>query len=467
MEIAAQICPVQFCGHILDQVQRGADPPEHHICFRIETYQRIRKKQKMIAECVERHNKFVLIFRLGRCIELSPVRADAKEHEINELPLDLRKCDNVLRLCDEPQSPLFTTILLKIHNFHPVFGFAGACHPSRVATCSMKLFCQVPAALSKRRITKQSQISQLRSSLGIAFTKVLNNAKISPVNRLILIIICLFTTSAASGQQRPLITDDVDITPQGSLEISAGADFLQNVKFPLSGLKGDLTRIGDIRIRTGFSSNVELQIEGTVHNFLAINSQVTPAPIPLNISGNSTNDFDDITVSAKVKLLNETRALPALGLKFGFSMPNSDQARGIGTNQINIFSKAIVQKRFGKRPGQSPFANIYGNLGLGIMSAPLAQFTQNDVLLYGLAGIFRVTERVNVVSEVNGRVSTRSGPAPLGTESVGNFRIGTQIRASGLRFDTAAIFGLTKFSPRSGLTFGVTYQSPVFLPVAK
>ena len=330
-----------------------------------------------------------------------------------------------------------------------------------------ELFCQVPAVLSKRRITKQSHIDQQSTSLGIPFTKVANNVKISQVNRLLLIIICLFTALAAFGQQRPLITDDVDITPQGSLEISAGADFLQNVKFPLSGLKGDLTRIGDIRIRTGFSSNVELQIEGTVQNFLAINSQVTPAPIPLNIAGNSTNDFDDFTVSAKVKLLNETRVLPALGFKFGFSMPNSDQARGIGTNQINIFSKAIVQKRFGKRPGRSPFANIYGNLGLGIMSAPLAQFTQNDVLLYGLAGIFRVTERVNVVSEVNGRVSTRSGPAPLGTESVGNFRIGTQIRASGLRFDTAAIFGLTKFSPRSGLTFGVTYQSPAFLPVAK
>jgi len=280
-------------------------------------------------------------------------------------------------------------------------------------------------------------------------------------------LLFIFGVTGALSQQRPLLTDDVDITPPGAIEIGAGVDFLQNVKFPLSGLRGDLTRVGDFRFRNGLASNVELQIEGTLQNFLAINSQITPPPIPLNITGNSTSDFDDFTVSAKVKLRNETKNIPAIGMKFGFQMPNSNQARGIGTNQINIFSKLIVQKRFGRKSGKTPMANIYGNLGLGIMSAPLASFTQNDVLLYGLAGIFRLNDRINLVTEVNGRHNTRSGDAPLGTESVSNFRVGTQIRASGLRFDTAAIFGLTRFSPRTGVTFGVTYVSPVFIPLAK
>jgi len=270
----------------------------------------------------------------------------------------------------------------------------------------------------------------------------------------------------AVGQQRPLITDDIDITPQGAFELGIGVDFYQNAKFPLSGIKGDLTRVGDIRLKTGMSSNVELQIEGTLQNFLAINSQ-GPSAIPLTVTGNSTNDFDDFTISAKVKFLNETKNLPAVGLKFGFQMPNTDQAKGIGTNQINVFSKIIVQKRFGKRAGKTPLANIYGNIGLGIMNAPLANFTQNDVLLYGLAGIFRVNNRINVVSEVNGRLNTRSGAAPLGTESIGQFRVGTQIKASGLRFDTAALFGITKNSPRTGIIFGVTYVSPSILPTAK
>lgn len=284
---------------------------------------------------------------------------------------------------------------------------------------------------------------------------------------LISILLVIFgSVCGISAQQRPLLTDDIDITPQGSVELGVGVDFLQNAKFPLSGIRGDLTRVGDIRLKTGLAPNVELQIEGTVQNFLAINSRGTSA-IPLNVVGNSTNDFDDFTVSAKVKLLNETASLPGLGFKFGFQMPNTDQARGIGTNQINIFSKIILQKRFGKKPGRVPMANLYGNIGLGIMNAPLAHFTQNDVLLYGAAGIFRLNDRINIATEINGRVNTRSSDAPLGTESVGQFRIGAQIRASGLRFDTAAVLGLTKYSPRTGIVFGVTYQSPSFFPVAK
>ncbi|HLA95142.1 MAG TPA: hypothetical protein VK612_05425 [Pyrinomonadaceae bacterium] len=283
---------------------------------------------------------------------------------------------------------------------------------------------------------------------------------------LLAFLLTAFPVIAIHAQQRPLITDDIDITPQGSIELGIGIDFLQNAKFPLSGLRGDLTRVGDIRLRTGVAANVELQIEGTIQNYLAINSQ-TPSAIPLTINGNSTNDFDDFTISTKVKLLSETKNLPAVGVKFGFQMPNTDQARGIGTNQINVFSKVIVQKKFGKRQGKTPLANIYGNIGLGILTAPLANFTQNDVLLYGLAGVFRLNDRINLVSEVDGRMSTRSGVAPIGTESVGQFRVGTQIKASGLRFDTAAVFGITKHSPRSGFIFGITYQSPTFLPIAK
>ena len=283
---------------------------------------------------------------------------------------------------------------------------------------------------------------------------------------LAIMLVCLPTVFSLA-QQRPLITDDIDITPPGAISIGVGVDFLQNAKFPLSGLTGDLTKVADIRLRQGFASNVEIQIEGSLQNYLAINSQTIPPPIPLNISGNSTHDFGDFVVSAKIKLLSETSSRPAVGLKFGYMMPTTDQAKGIGTNQINIYTKFIIQKKFGKQAGKDPRANVFGNIGLGIMTAPLDSFTQNDVLLYGVAGIFRINDRINLASEINGRVNTRSGDAPLGTESMSLFRVGAQIKASGLRFDTAAIFGIGKFSPRSGVTFGVTYESPAFFPIAK
>jgi hypothetical protein len=280
------------------------------------------------------------------------------------------------------------------------------------------------------------------------------------------LLLVLITSIYSLAQQRPLLTDDVDITPPGSLDLSIGVDFFQNAKFPLSGITGELTRVGDTRVRAGMAGNVEFQIEGSLQNYVSINSRGTSA-IPLSVTGNSTNDFDDFTLSAKVKIRNETRYMPALGLKLGFQLPNTNQAKGIGTNQINVFGKILVQKKFGSIVGRVPRFNAMGNIGLGIMTAPLERFTQNDVLLYGLAGIYRLTDNVNIASEVNGRVNTRGGAAPLGTESIGQFRIGGQVRASGLRFDAAAAFGLTQFSPRTGLIFGVTYQTPSIFTPAK
>jgi hypothetical protein len=268
----------------------------------------------------------------------------------------------------------------------------------------------------------------------------------------------------ALAQQRPLLTDDVDITPTGAFEVSAGVDFFQNAKFPLSGIRGDLTRVGDIRVKTGFASNVEFQIEGVLQNYVAINSRGISA-VPLTVNGNSTNDFGDFVISTKIKLRNETRNLPALGFKVGFELPNSNQGRGIGTNQINVFGKVLMQKKFGDFRGGTPRLNLMGNLGLEIMTAPVNLFTQNDLFLYGLAGIYRLSDHVNIASEISGRMNTRKGNAPLGTESLGQFRLGAQVKASGLRFDVAGAYGLTRFSPKTGVVFGVTYQTPsVFTP---
>jgi hypothetical protein len=278
------------------------------------------------------------------------------------------------------------------------------------------------------------------------------------------LVLVLCGAMAAFAQQRPLMTEDVDIIPPGSLRIEVGVDFLQNAKFPLSGLTGDLTRIGDIGVHIGLSPNVEVQIEGVAQNFLSINSAAPQPPIPLNFdprTGN-TNDTGDFTLSTKIKLRNETRRAPSLGFRFGVQLPNSNQARGIGQNQTNAYGTML----FGKKFGTDGRFNTFGNLGLAILSAPAAPFTQNDVLLYGLAGIFRVNRQLNVVGEVNGRANTRRGRAPLGTEPLAEARLGVQVKTSGLRFDFAGIAGLTDFSPRSGVTFGVTYDTPsVFAPV--
>lgn len=266
----------------------------------------------------------------------------------------------------------------------------------------------------------------------------------------------------ARAQQRPLITEDVDIIAPGSFRIEAGMDFVQKARFPVSGLTGDLTRAGVIGINIGFAPNVEFQIEGVAQNYLSINS-AGPSAIPLTLrSSNSTNDVGDFTLWAKIKLRNETRVGPSLGFRFGVQLPNSNQARGLGLNQTNAYWQTLVGKKF----GHNGRVNTFGNVGIAILTAPTALFTQNDVFTYGLAGIVRLNRQFNLAGEVNGRVNTR-GAVPLGTESQGEARLGMQVRASGLRFDFAGIKGLTKLSPRSGLTVGVTYDTPSIFAPAK
>jgi hypothetical protein len=269
---------------------------------------------------------------------------------------------------------------------------------------------------------------------------------------------------SASAQQRPLITEDVDIIPPGSMRIQAGIDFMQGATYTASGLTGDLTRVGVLGVTIGFAPNVEFQIEGVAQNFLSINSRSASAyPLSISPTANSTNDTGDFILWTKIKLRAETRRGPSLGFRVGVGLPSSNQARGIGLNQTNAYGSILVGKKF----GHNGRLNTFGNLGIAILTAPTQLFTQNDVLTYGAAGIFRLNKQFSIAGEVNGRANTRPGDGPLGTESQAEARLGMQVRASGLRFDFAGIKGLTRFTPNSGFTVGVTYDTTSIFAPAK
>jgi hypothetical protein len=275
---------------------------------------------------------------------------------------------------------------------------------------------------------------------------------------LLISISILALTAVASAQQRPLLTEDVDIIKPGLIRIESGFEFLQNQRFPLSGLRGDVTKIADTRLSFGLASNVEFQIEWTIQNLLSITSR-SPSAIPLKLGVNEadTNDVGDIRLWMKIKLRNESRMVPAFGFRFGVELPNSDQARGIGLNTTNFYGMITAGKRLSNR------LNVFGNLGLGILTAPLQATSQNDVLLYGLAGVYSASDRVNIVGEVNGFHSTRNNP-PLGTEDFSEARLGAQIRALGVRWFAAGVFGTSKRAPKTGLAMGITYDWDAFTP---
>jgi len=261
----------------------------------------------------------------------------------------------------------------------------------------------------------------------------------------------------AAAQQRPLLTEDVDIIKPGVIRIESGFEFLQNQTFPLSGLKGDLMKLADTRLSFGMAPNVEFQIEWVVQHFLSIDSRGPSAiPLKLGTNPNDTNDVGDARLWMKLKLRNESRISPSFGFRFGIELPNSNQAKGIGTNTTNFYGMVTAGKRFARNK-----LNLFGNIGLGILTTPASTFTENDVVVYGLAGIYELNDRVKLVGEINGYHSTRNRP-PLGTEDFSEGRLGAQIHALGVNWYGAGVFGTSSRAPKTGIVFGVSYDWQAF-----
>jgi hypothetical protein len=260
----------------------------------------------------------------------------------------------------------------------------------------------------------------------------------------------------AAAQDRPLQTPDAEIVPAGTLRAEVGFDFLQGVTFPVSGLTGDLTSVASIDLRMGVGKIIEVQLQGAVQNFLDVKKQVAGIT-PITLTGpNSTHDVGDFALYTKLRLWGEAARRPAVAFRFGYLIPDSNQARGIGTNTTEIYASLIAQKHFWK-------LNTFGTLGVGILQAPGATFSQNDVLTYGAAFTYPLHKRVNLAGEVYGRYNSRKITTALtGTESRSQARGGFQIFAGGFQWDVAGIAGLTKRDAGSGFTFGLSRDIRLF-----
>lgn len=282
-----------------------------------------------------------------------------------------------------------------------------------------------------------------------------------PSLRTLGILLALAGSAAAAGpgraQDLPLRTTDAQTVPAGTLRAEIGFDFLQDVEFPLSGLRGDETSVGVATLRMGIGKIAEVQVQGAIQNFLDIKARGASFVPDLATTGvNSTHDTGDFSLSTKVRLIAESSTRPAVAFRFGFVMPNSNQSRGIGSNTTNVFAMAVFEKHVKN-------LKLFGNLGIEILQAPNALFSQNDVLLYGGAFSYPVHRRVNLVGEVNGFYSSRKRDASLvGTESSGQARLGLQIVAGGFSWDVAGIRGLHAHDARSGFSFGVSKDFRLF-----
>jgi hypothetical protein len=261
----------------------------------------------------------------------------------------------------------------------------------------------------------------------------------------------------ADAQQRPLVTEDPEPIGAGRVLVEGGFDIAHDQHYPVSGLEGNLLRLPTIGISVGISSIAELQIDGALYDRLNITKRDPLAPLAsaLTVTGDSTHDVSDVVIATKIRILAETAGRPAFGIRFATKLPNASNESGLGLDTTDFHVDLL-----GAKTVQS--IRIVGNFGVGILGDPTVGDRQNDVIDYGLSFARAMTQETEVVGELNGRWSTRSGVPFPGTESRGILKLGGRITRGPVRLDAGVFLGLTSNDPTIGLTAGFTYVFNAF-----
>jgi hypothetical protein len=257
--------------------------------------------------------------------------------------------------------------------------------------------------------------------------------------------------SDAFAQQRPLVTEDPETVGTGNILLEGGFDAQQDIFFPASGLRGDLLRVPTLGVSFGFSSILELQIDGGFYQRLNITT-IDPAPLSdkLELTDNDTSDILDAVIATKIRIVSEGPGRPSFGIRLATKLPFAGNESGLGLDTIDFHVSGL----FGKTV-QS--VRVVGNLGIGILSDPIEGDRQNDVITYGVSIARALQQGLEFVGEINGQVNTRNERVPPGTESRSGIRVGLRYTKSAVRVDGGMLFGLTSRDPNFGFTAGLTY----------
>lgn len=265
-------------------------------------------------------------------------------------------------------------------------------------------------------------------------------------------LLCVLWAAPAAAQSRPLATEDAETVPAGSILFEAGFDIDRGRTYPVSGLTGNLTRVGTFGFSFGVSSIAEIQVDGGVRNRLVITARNPNAPLAsmLDVPGDSSSDFEDLRVGAKIRFAAETASRPSVAVRFSTKLPNAGNESGLGMDTTDFHFGFAVAKTVES-------IRLVGNFGFAILPDPVRGDRQNDVLEYGFSVARAVRPGVEVVGELNGRINTRAGEAIVGTESRSLMRLGTRATRGPVRFDGAFVLGITEFDPSWGISTGVTW----------
>ena len=269
----------------------------------------------------------------------------------------------------------------------------------------------------------------------------------------IVIVVSLFLASEASAQQRPLVTEDPETIGANRGLIEAGMELGFGMTNAAYGIEGDLARIGMFGVSIGVGPTAEVQIDGGLVQRLSVDRRITSAPLFNTVpvaAGESASGLEDLFVATKIRVGEETTTRPAVGVRFGAKVPIADAEKGVGFGTGDAFFSFLIAKTI-----QS--VRTVGNVGMVYLGNPVDVQEPALALSLGISVARAVTERFEVVGEINGRLPPFEEFTPAGLESRGVFRLAGRYTYSMLRLDFGLLTGITSRDPSFGISAGATY----------
>lgn len=282
------------------------------------------------------------------------------------------------------------------------------------------------------------------------------------ISKLISVIAILSEFAIAGGNDRSperrflsyprvplaLQTYNLRLTPKGTIRLLTAFELRPDWQASITHARGDLYRFGVLRFDFGLSDHVSIQIRGAIRQVLRFAKKTSP------VGSKAAQDVGDFSIATVGRVVPAGRYRPALGFRIETKLPNTNQDHGIGTNTTDIVISVLATQNYGP-------VLIFVDTGIGIFTAPRQPDDQNDVLIYGVGLLWKMSNRIQIASEVNGFVSPRR-QIPLGTEDRSSARLGLMWAFPKFAFEALVVKGLNDREGTLGVIVGLSWQVNLF-----
>lgn len=266
-----------------------------------------------------------------------------------------------------------------------------------------------------------------------------------------LLLACLFAVVGsvpAAGHYRPLATEEVTSLERGGEQMEVGAELIEGRTFSLSGVSGDLMRLGVLGFNFALGEGAEVRITGALREELDIETRNAAAPRAANVPAaqGSVNEVGDFSLATKFTLRDARGGRPAVGFQFGVKLPNGSDESGLANDETDAFGRFLVEKSYGA-------TQVFLNAGFLIQGDPIVLASQKDKVLWGLAFTRPVRNHTLLLM---GEFEGTAGSTGPGTDNHRIVRLGVQKARGKWRWDVTGLAGLSDDDLDWGMSLGAT-----------